>query len=129
MWPKEPAKAGWSFNKWLKTRIPKELRRQHRPMGRDRNLRRKNGPEPAVALAVAAVPVDVADAAVVDVAALAAVAPAAVVDPAAAVVAADKAAVARGARVASAAADGDVTAKAAIAMADVAMAAASSSRT
>ena len=60
MWPTEPAKAGWSFNKWQITRIPKELRRHHSPMRRHRNDRGL-----AVARAVVAELADVADAAVV----------------------------------------------------------------
>jgi hypothetical protein len=59
VWPTEPAKAGWSFNKWQKTRILKELPRHHLS-----NLLR-NGQGPAAARAVVAAPADVADAAVV----------------------------------------------------------------
>ena len=53
MWPTEPARAGWSFNKWLKTRIPKELRRHHL------SSRPRNGRGLAAARAVVAAPADV----------------------------------------------------------------------
>jgi hypothetical protein len=60
----EPARAGWSFNKWQKTRIPKQRRQ------RSQINRRRNGLGPAVAPVAAAEPEDAAVAAVVDVAAL-----------------------------------------------------------
>jgi hypothetical protein len=72
VWPTEPAKADWSFNKWLKTRILKK-RRRHRP-AKGQHLRQQSGRAWAVAraavaaLAVAAVVVapaaDAADQAV-----------------------------------------------------------------
>jgi len=60
VWPTEPARAGWSFNKWQKTRIPK-YRHQHlnSPHRNDRGL--------AAALAVGAAPADVAVAVVAEV--------------------------------------------------------------
>ena len=59
MWPTEPARAGWSFNKWQKTRILKRLR----PSNRRQNVHvRAAAPEVAVA------PAGVADVAVADVA-------------------------------------------------------------
>ena len=61
----EPARAGWSFNKWRKT---KKLRRYQRLMRRHRNVH-----ERAVALEVEAAPAVVVVVAAVDVAALAAV--------------------------------------------------------
>jgi hypothetical protein len=119
VWPTEPAKAGWSFNKWRKTRIPKELRPNSR--------RQQNVHALAVVPAAAEVLADVADAGVVDAAGQAAVAPVGVVDPEA--VAVDKAeAAVRAAKAASAAAEA-VRARVAIATVGAAMAAASSSRT
>jgi hypothetical protein len=120
VWPTEPAKAGWSFNKWQKTKILKGL-----PQHRQPSNRRRNGRGPAAVRAVAAAP---ADAAVVAVAAEVGRVPVAdvarlVVDRAAVVLAAKAADVA--ARVA---ADG-VRAKAGTATAAVAMVEASSSRT
>jgi hypothetical protein len=53
VWPTEPAKAGWSFNKWQKTRILKELPRHHL------SNRLRNGPGPVAARAVVAAPADV----------------------------------------------------------------------
>ena len=116
----EPARAGWSFNKWRKTRIPK----QPRP----NNRRQQNVHAPEAALVVGAGPEDAAVAAVVDVAALAAVEP--VVDAALAdrVAVADRAAAARVAKVVSAAADAE-SARVATAKADAVTVAASSSRT
>ena len=55
MWPTEPARAGWSFNKWRKTRILKQLRRHHRLSNRPRSVHAL-----AAAREVAAAPVDVA---------------------------------------------------------------------
>jgi hypothetical protein len=121
VWPTEPAKAGWSFNKWRKTRIPKELRPNSR--------RQQNVHALAVVPAAAEVLADVADAGVVDAAGQAAVAPAEVVDPAAEAVAVDKAeAAVRAAKAASAAAEAG-KARVVIATVDAAMVAASSSRT
>ena len=96
----EPARAGWSFNKWRKTRIPK----QPRP----NNRRQQNVHAPEAALVVGAGPEDAAVAAVVDAAA--------------------RAAAARVAKVVSVAADA-VSAKVATVKADAATVAASSSRT
>ncbi len=59
MWPTEPAKAGWSSNKWRKTRILK----RPRPSSRRQNVHAQ-----VVAPAVAVAPVVEADAAVADVA-------------------------------------------------------------
>lgn len=121
----EPARAGWSFNKWQKTRIPR-VRRHLRP---SRQRRHRSVPALAAALVAAAVPVDVVVAAAVDVADLAVVAPVVVADPAAQVaVVADRAAVARAARAVNAAV-GAVSARVATAMVDAERAAASSSRT
>jgi hypothetical protein len=120
VWPTELAKAGWSFNKWRKTRIPKELRPNSR--------RQQNVHALAVVPAAAEVLADVADAGVVDAAGQAAVAPAEVVDRVAEAVAVDKAAAAVRAKAASAAGEA-VRARVVIATVDAAMAAASSSRT
>jgi hypothetical protein len=60
VWPTEPAKAGWSFNKWQKTRILKELRRRHL------SNRLRSGPGRAAARAVVAAPADVVVVAVAD---------------------------------------------------------------
>lgn len=122
----EPARAGWSFNKWQKTRIPR-VRRHLRP---SRQRRHRSVPALAAALVAAAVPVDVVVAAAVDVADLAVVAPVVVADPAAVAVAvaAGRAAVARAARAVNAAV-GAVSARVATAMVDAETAAASSSRT
>jgi hypothetical protein len=57
VWPTEPARAGWSFNKWQKTRIPKQLRRHL--SNRPRNVHAAGA-----ARAVAAAPADVVVAAV-----------------------------------------------------------------
>jgi hypothetical protein len=119
VWPTEPAKAGWSFNKWRKTSIPKELRPNSR--------QRQSVHALAVVPAVVAVLAGVAVAAAVDAAAQAAVAPAEVVDRVAEAVDQAEAAV-RVAKAASAAAEG-VRARVVIATVDAAMAAASSSRT
>jgi hypothetical protein len=115
VWPTEPARAGWSFNKWQKTRILKRLRPSNR---------RQNVHVQAAAPVAAAVPAGVADVAVADEAVLepdAGVVPR-VVDRAAerAVKAADAAA--------RAAAD-VARAKVVTVMAAVAMVEASSSRT
>jgi len=121
VWPTEPAKAGWSFNKWRKTRIPKELRPNSR--------QRQNVHALAVAPEVVAVLAAVADAAAVDAAAQAAVAPVEVVDRVEAAGAVDRAeAAVRAAKAASAAAEA-VKARVVIATVDAAMVAASSSRT
>ena len=122
----EPARAGWSFNKWRKTRIPK-VRRHLRPSSQRRH---RSVPALAVALAVAAEPEDAVVAAVVDVAAPAAVELVVAVALAdrVAVVAADRAAVAHAARAVNAAVV-VVSARVAIAMVDAETAAASSSRT
>jgi hypothetical protein len=120
----EPARAGWSFNKWQKTRIPK-VRRQLRP---SRQRRHRSVPALAAALVAAAVPVGVVVAAAVDVADLAVVAPVVVAEPAAAVVVAADRAAARAARAVNAAV-GAVSARVATAMVDAETAAASSSRT
>ena len=53
MWPTEPARAGWSFNKWQKARIPKQLRRHL--SNRPRNVHAAGA-----ARAVAAAPADAA---------------------------------------------------------------------
>ena len=125
MWPTEPARAGWSFNKWLKTRIPK-VRRHLRP---SRQRRHRSVPALAVALVAAAVPVDAAVAAAVDVADLAAVAPVVVAEPADRVVVADRAVVVARAAKAANAVVAVGSARVAIAMADVETAVANSSRT
>jgi hypothetical protein len=117
VWPTEPAKAGWSFNKWQKTRIPKELRRHHSPTRRHRN-----DPERAVARAAAGAPAVVADAV--------AVAEADRVPVVGVALQADRAAVARAARVRVARAAVDAaSAKVVTVMADAATVEASSSRT
>ena len=120
MWPTEPAKAGWSSNKWQKTK----LRRKQLPLHQPSSRHRKDHVW-AVALAAAAVPAVVVVEAVVDAAALEAAVLGAVVDPAAAV---DRAAVGREVRAVSAAEEAG-TAKVVIAMADAATVEASSSRT
>jgi len=116
----EPARAGWSFNKWRKT---KKLRRYQRLMRRHRNVH-----ERAVALEVAEAPAAVVVVAAVDVAAQAAAELVVAVAPADRVVAADRAAAARVAKVVSAAADA-VSARVATGKADAVTVAASSSRT
>ena len=116
----EPARAGWSFNKWRKTRIPKALRQ---------NSRRQQNVHARVEAPVAeAVPAAVVVAAAADAVGLAAVVPGAVGEPAAAVGAAYRAVAVRGAKAVSAAVEA-VRARAAIAMADAGTVAASSSRT
>jgi hypothetical protein len=120
VWPTEPAKAGWSFNKWRETRIPKELR--------PNNRQRQNVHALAVVLGAAAELADVAVAAAVDAAAQAAVAPAEVVDRAAAVAVDKGEAAVPAAKAASAAAEA-AKARVVIATVDAAMGAASSSRT
>ena len=120
MWPTEPAKADWSFNKWQKTRIPKELRQNSR--------RQRNVHAWAEVPVVEAEPADAVDAAAVDVVVLAAVAPGAAAEPAVKAAVAARAAAARVAKVVSVAAEA-VTARAAIATVGAEMVAASSSRT
>ena len=117
MWPTEPAKAGWSFNKWQKTK----LRRSQLPLHHLSSRHRKDHAR-AVALAAAAVPEDVAVAAGADVVAPAVVEQVAVVEPA------DRVEAARGARAVSAAEEAE-TVRGAIAMADAATVEASSLRT
>jgi hypothetical protein len=120
VWPTEPARAGWSFNKWQKTRIQKQPP-QHHPSSRPRSVHAQ-----AVVRAVVAVPADAAVVAVADeagpvpVADVARQAAGRVVVAVLAATAADVAA--RGA------VDG-VKAKAVTATADAAMVEASSSRT
>ena len=120
MWPTEPAKADWSFNKW---QITKKRRRNQLPLHLPSSRHRK-GRAWAEAPVVAAVRADAVAVAEVDV-----VVPEAAQDEA--VAPADKVAdkaVGRGAKAVSAAGEA-VKAKAAIAMADAEMVAASSSRT
>jgi hypothetical protein len=117
----EPAKAGWSFNKWRKTRIPKELQ--------PNNRQRQNVHALAVVPAAAAELADVAVAAAVDAAAQAvAAAPAEVVDLEAVAVVAKAEAAVRAAKAVSAAAEA-AKARVVIATVGAAMVAASSSRT
>ena len=117
VWPTEPAKAGWSFNKWQITRIPKELRRHHSLMRRHRN-----DPGLVAARAVVAAPAVVADAA--------AVAEAVQVPVAGVALLADRAVAAHVARVRAARAVVDAaSAKVVTATADGATVEASSSRT
>jgi len=116
VWPTEPARAGWSFNKWQKTRILKRLR----PSNRRQNVHAR-----VVAPAVAVAPADVADVAVAD---------EAVLEPDAGVVprVVDRAAAVHAVKVADAAARAaaDVArAKVVTVTAAVAMVEASSSRT
>ena len=120
MWPTEPAKADWSFNKWQKTRIPKELRQNSR--------RQRNVHGWAEAPVVEAVPAAAVDAAAVDVVAQAAVAPGGAAAQADKAAVADKAVVARVAKVVSVVAEA-VRARAAIATVGAETVAASSSRT
>ncbi len=122
MWPTEPARAGWSFNKWQKTRILKDRRHRH-PSNQRRHRNVHAWAEAPVAVAV---PADVVAAAVADVVVLAVVVPGAVAEPADKAAVADRAAE-RAARVVSAAVEA-VRARAAIGMADVVTVAASSSR-
>jgi hypothetical protein len=121
VWPTEPAKAAWSFNKWQISKIPKDRRQRLLVM----RLRCRSGREWAAAPVAVVAQVDVA----------AAVVPAAVeVARAAALVAAeallaDRVAADARAGLVARAADAVVTASHGIAMVGVATAAASSSRT
>ena len=63
MWPTEPAKADWSFNKWQKTRILKQ-RHPRLPNSRRRNSRRRNGRAWAAVRGAVVALVDVVDVAV-----------------------------------------------------------------